>query len=57
MNTDVFINKSNSFNPIKSYDFTIDNKYKTNINENEEKEIKENPFSSYQKQFNFQNSN
>ena len=33
MNTDVFINKSNSFNPIKSYDFTIDNKYKTNINE------------------------
>ena len=52
MNTDVFINKSNSFNPIKSYDFTIDNKYKTNINENEEKEIKENPFSSYQKQFN-----
>ena len=52
MNTDVFINKSNSFNPIKSYDFTIDNKYKTNINENDEKEIKENPFSSYQKQFN-----
>ena len=53
MNTDVFINKLNSFNPIKSYDFKVDK----NINENEEKEIKENPFSSYQKQFNFQNSN
>ena len=53
MNTDVFINKLNSFNPIKSYDFKVDK----NINENEEKEIKENPFSSYENQITFPNSN
>ena len=57
MNTNVFINKSNSFNPIKSYDFTIENKYNTNIKENDEKEIKDNPFSSYQNQITFPNSN